>query len=51
MELYDEENVNKKESKLPIIIGICIGVLIFITIAIIFGIIFVLDKLIYWLCQ
>lgn len=40
MELYDEENVNKKESKLPIVIGICIGVLIFITIAIIFGIIY-----------
>lgn len=40
MELYDEESINKKESKLPMIIGICIGVLIVITIAIIFGIIY-----------
>lgn len=39
MELYEEDE-NKKESKLPMFIGISIGVLIAITIAIIFGILY-----------
>lgn len=40
MELYVEEEKNEKNSKLPMIIGICIAVLIVMTIAIIIGIIY-----------
>ena len=40
MELYDEEDLIEKKSKLPMIIGICIGVLVLTTIIIIFGIVY-----------
>lgn len=40
MELYNEDDLVKKKSKMPLIIGICIGVLILITAIIIYLIIY-----------
>ena len=40
MELYNEDDLVKKKSKVPLIIGICIGVLILITAIIIYMIIY-----------
>lgn len=40
MELYNEDDLVKKKSKIPMIIGICIGVLILITAIIIYMIIY-----------
>lgn len=40
MELYNEDDLVKKKSKMPLIIGICIGVLILITAIIIYMIIY-----------
>ena len=39
MELYNEDDLVKKKSKVPLIIGICTGVLILITAIIIYMII------------
>lgn len=40
MELYDENIINKKKSKIPMIIGILIVFLIIVTVAIIYGIMY-----------
>ena len=44
MELYDENIINKKKSKIPMIIGILIVFLIIVTVAIIYGIMYLKSK-------